>query len=291
MPDRLRRSIQSFFQVSRGESNAFLILIPLMLGILFSEYLFRQWWFSRPHDFTSDRQLLDSLLRQWPADSTVAVSRQPIPFNPNNVTAAFLISIGLQKNLADRVVNYRTGGGIFRVKSDVLKIYNMDTAWFARHKKWMLLPDSLPRPVKKRMEVRQSLPPAIADINQADSIGLLAVRGIGPVYAGRILKFRRALGGFYSMEQLAEVYKIDTAALRELQRRFRVGPDFEPARISVNQADENTLARHPYISRPQAKAIVAYRFQHGAFQSLDDLKKIHLISAADWQRIIPYLEL
>lgn len=292
MYSRLRRSIQSFFQVSRSESNAFLILIPLMLVVLFSEYIYRQWWFSRPPDTQTDERKLDSLLRVWTTGAEA--TQQPevrLPFNPNEVNAAFLVGTGLRSEVAQRIINYRRKGGTFRVKTDLLKMYNMDTAWFRRQRAWLLLPDSLPRAREKRVAGRVHQELVLQDINQIDSLGLIAVRGIGPVFANRILKFRRALGGFYSMEQLNEVYKIDTALVRAMKKQFHVVTGFQPTRINVNTADETVLARHPYLTRNQARAIAAYRFQHGAFQSLDDVKKIHLISSADWERLIPYLEL
>ncbi len=287
----LRKSIQSFFQVSRSESNAFLILIPLMIIVLFSEYIYRQWWFSHPRDTQADERKLDSLLALWAADTTpVVMPTAAVAFNPNHVSLEFLINTGLRSDLAQRVIHYRNKGGTFRVKTDLLKMYGMDTVWFKRQRGWLLLPDSLPRTQNKKSFLRTRQPSFMQDINQVDSIGLLAVRGIGPVFANRILRFRTALGGFYSMEQLREVYKIDTALVRAMKKQFQVAPDFQPVRININTADEAQLAKHPYLTRNQAKAILAYRFQHGPFQNLEDLKKIQLISASDWQRIIPYLE-
>lgn len=287
----LRKSIQSFFQVSRSESNAFLILIPLMIVALFSEYIYRQWWFSHPRDTQADVRKMDSLLAAWASDSIPpAAAATPVAFNPNEVSSEFLISTGLRADLAQRVINYRNKGGTFRVKVDLLKMYGMDTVWFARQRAWLLLPDSLPRLQKKQTPLREPKQVAMQDINQVDSVGLLAVRGIGPVFANRILRFRKALGGFCSMEQLSEVYKIDTALVRAMKEQFFVARGFQPLRININTADETQLAKHPYLTRHQAKAIIAYRFQHGPFQNLEDLKKIHLISAFDWQRINPYLE-
>lgn len=292
MLGRLRRSIQSFFKVSRSESNAFLLLIPLMLVILFSEYIYRQWWFAQPRDTKADQRKLDSLLSHWPTDS-VASAREAERtfFNPNRVTAEFLIATGLRKDVAQRIVNYRNKGGTFRIKTDLLRMYGMDTAWFAIHRTWLQLPDTIP--TNKSVRARPTSTPVLVpeDINQADSLALIQLRGIGPVFANRILRFRRALGGFHSIDQLREVYKIDTTQVKTLTTHFFIAADFQPKKISLNTADEATLAAHPYVSRNQARAIVAYRFQHGPFQSIEELTKVHLISSTDWQRIFPYLEL
>ena len=43
------------------------------------------------------------------------------------------------------------------------------------------------------------------ELNTADSAMLDAVRGIGPYYAKKILRYRELLGGYYSVEQLKEI--------------------------------------------------------------------------------------
>jgi DNA uptake protein ComE-like DNA-binding protein len=51
------------------------------------------------------------------------------------------------------------------------------------------------------------------------------------------------------------------------------------------------LKGHLYIRWQLANAIVEYRNQHGAFTSLEELKKIALIDEATFAKIIPYLTL
>lgn len=43
------------------------------------------------------------------------------------------------------------------------------------------------------------------ELNGADSATLVGVRGIGPLTAGRIVRYRERLGGFVRVEQLLEV--------------------------------------------------------------------------------------
>ena len=44
------------------------------------------------------------------------------------------------------------------------------------------------------------------DLNTADSTTLMALKGIGPVFSVRIVKYRELLGGYYETAQLQEVY-------------------------------------------------------------------------------------
>ena len=60
-------------------------------------------------------------------------------------------------------------------------------------------------------------------------------------------------------------------------------------KININQADLESLKKHPYIRYQQANVIINYRMQHGKFQKPEDLLKIKILSQ-DWlDKIQPYL--
>lgn len=44
--------------------------------------------------------------------------------------------------------------------------------------------------------------------------------------------------------------------------------------VNINTADEAALASLPNIGPAKARAIVAYRTQHGPFKKVDDLEKV-----------------
>jgi DNA uptake protein ComE-like DNA-binding protein len=127
------------------------------------------------------------------------------------------------------------------------------------------------------------------DLNTADTSQLIAVRGIGPTLALRIVRYRDRLGGFVSMDQLYEVFRLDSAAIDALRAVAYIGDGFAPVRLNVNTADEYSLSRHPYVGRSLARLIVTYRFQHGPFGDLEDLYKIHQVNDSVYRRISPYL--
>lgn len=64
---------------------------------------------------------------------------------------------------------------------------------------------------------------------------------------------------------------------------------FQPKQLKVNTAKHDELASHPYINRGLARAIEAYRFQHGNFVQLDDLRKVQLMKPEILQKLKPYL--
>ncbi len=63
----------------------------------------------------------------------------------------------------------------------------------------------------------KAAPSGPVDVNRADSLGLLAVPGLGPVKVGALLKHRRAHGPFTAVEDLLEVKGIGPATLDKLR--------------------------------------------------------------------------
>jgi len=125
------------------------------------------------------------------------------------------------------------------------------------------------------------------DINQADSTAWVALPGIGPGFAKRILAFRERLGGFCMPEQLMEVYGIDTVWVKNHLNKFRLGLGvYRP--IYVNRVIWNEF-RHPYLAYSQAKVVLNYRRQHGVIANFEALMQIKLVEPAVWIRLKPYL--
>jgi competence ComEA-like helix-hairpin-helix protein len=118
---------------------------------------------------------------------------------------------------------------------------------------------------------------------------LKSIQGIGTVLASRIFRFREKLGVFVSPNQLYEVYGLDSLVVSRLLETAYFEDDFVPAQININTCSENELSSHPYVSKPIAKAIVAYRFQHGHFNAVEDIRQIKLVDAAIFSKISPYL--
>lgn len=127
------------------------------------------------------------------------------------------------------------------------------------------------------------------DLNRADTNDLLRLRGVGPAMARRIWVYRNRLGGFVRAEQLMEVYGMDSITFEVMQRYISLGSK-NIQRISVNLGDVETLADHPYVGWSLAKRIVAYRRQHGPYQSTLELFRILGTDSLEWTRALPYLQ-
>ena len=299
---RLRRFIRTWLGFSRTETNGFIILLPLMILVMASAPVYRFLRSNQPRDFSRDFAILDSIKVSWdadlkPADSLIASPRKKIgiqKFDPNNATVEQLLSLGFPKHLSTRIVSYRQKGGVFRVKRDLLKIYGVDSTYYNQLYPYIDLPVVLSSQTKVAA-VTSERKKAVSEVktkinlNDADTLQLKKVKGIGKVLAARIVKFRDALGGFISTEQLKEVYGLDSMAVLSLSNSFYVEENFEPERISINQADQGTLELHPYISRALARSILSYRYQHGRIRDTEELKKLLSPNPAQAEKLLPYL--
>ncbi len=296
---RLMALIRAFFGLSRRETRGFLILLPLLVLSLFITPSYRWWKANQKRDFTKENQELDSLLTHWKweekKDSVDEIEIQLFTFNPNTATKEDLLNLGFPSNLANRIDNYRSKNGRFIIKSDLIKIYGMDTALYTRLYPFIDLPVEKPIKTFESKTPKENKPTTVSkekfDLNLADTTQLVRIYGIGSKLSQRIIKYRNALGGFVSMGQLGEVYGLDTTVVAELNKKAFVSPDFSPNQLAINSVTEKELAIHPYISNKLAKAITAYRFQHGNFTSLEDLTKIALVDEAFYTKIKPYLTL
>jgi len=126
------------------------------------------------------------------------------------------------------------------------------------------------------------------DVNQADSSDWEALRGIGPVLTARILRYRELLGGFYSLQQISEVYGIDSALFQQILPELCVSTDSLKL-MDVNRASFKDLLRHPYLGFEVVKAICNYRDRNGPLTQTGVLHTAGIIPDSVWTRVNQYL--
>ena len=209
--------------------------------------------------------------KEYPHSEAVKVFREKAAprrvesfrFNPNTVSVEDLQRLGFSEKQAQSINNYRLKGGRFRRRED-----------FARS---FVVADS----VYKRLEPFIDIP--LPDINKADSTALLALPGIGPYFAGKVVSYRKQLGGYSSKEQLMEIYHFDRQKYDGLKDLITCS---EPEPYPLWTLPEAQLARHPHISRTEAHAIVLYRQHHKPEEcTLEGLKKAGVLSEEHASRL------
>lgn len=228
-------------------------------------------------------------------------------FDPNNLPVEQWVALGLSERQAASIHRFEAKGGRFRTKKDVARMHVVDPELFDRWRSFILLPDSLPRrefPAKdhnERAATNTFVPKPVPDrpaeavqveINSADTTALVAVRGIGPAFARSIARFRDRLGGFHSLDQLSEVYILRDKPEAVARLKEQLVLDAQGVRrFPLNTVTAEELGPHPYAGWKVAKALVAYRKQHGPFHSVDDIKGCVLVTDSVYRKLAPYLTL
>ena len=139
------------------------------------------------------------------------------------------------------------------------------------------------KPVKVRQPVKA------LDINSCDSASLEALPGLGPVLSARIIKYRKLLGGFATVEQLREVYGLSEETYNLVSGMLMADPA-DVIKISINDADYKKLIRMPYFERYEVAAILKYRELKGKVSGVEELVENKLISAKTASKVKPYLK-
>ena len=106
--------------------------------------------------------------------------------------------------------------------------------------------------------------------------------------ANRIIKYRNLLGGFYSLEQLKEVWGFKDSMLIMNQSRLTVDAS-KIKKININQASVEILKMHPYIHYQKAVVMNNFRKAHGNFKTMDDIKNTKVFTDAELEKLSPYI--
>jgi competence protein ComEA len=227
-------------------------------------------------------------------------------FDPNEISAEGWKNLGLRDRTIQTIQRYRSKGAVFRQPADLQKIYGFKKEEYDRLFPFIKIhrEDKKQYPSSRGIDTgsKATSPPAkdearasykktasqILDINAADSTAFISLRGIGPVLASRIIRFREKLGGFYSVDQIGETFGLADSVFQKIKPYLNIHTD-SLKKIDVNNADVNQLKMHPYIGWKLARKIVQYRQQHGSFTKPEDLQQLSILTDVEFRKILPYL--
>jgi competence ComEA-like helix-hairpin-helix protein len=215
-------------------------------------------------------------------------------FDPNTASENDWVRLGIKRKTAQTIQKYISKGGKFYKPEDIRKIYGLRETDAERLIPYISIISLKKEPTANPDKFHQTIifqnknliQPI--DINTADTSGFIALPGIGSKLSKRIVAFRKKLGGFYSVGQIAETYNLPDSTFQKIKKYLQLGSK-AIKKININLATADELKAHPYISYSIANAIVQYRQQHGDFKEINELKKIMLISDEFLDKASPYL--
>lgn len=307
--------LRNYFGFSSTETRGLLLMLLVIVGSIG----FQQWMENDEavgSTTISDYDKLNLLISQLDEIETKKIkedAQKPTirsasltryAFDPNILSVAGLIELGVPNYLAKRIDKYRTKGGRFYKSEDLLKIYNFPGALYKDLEPYIKIAKTektafkKPKPeldIENRVVAKTEekiLKSAIKfDINKADTLTLMNLKGIGQKLSARIVSYRDKLGGIHSLSQLDDVYHINDLAVASLNSLAFVDSSFNVRKVDINKADFKTILAHPYIDYETTKAIVNHRRIYGDFSSIDQLKEVYQIKEETLVKILPYLDI
>ncbi len=303
--------LKPYFHFTRKQTLAMVTIIVLALAFLIASWMLPLFVTRSFADDPALQQQLASLTftdsagEESPrkgglayADVEVAHAGTLFSFDPNTLSEDGFAKLGLRPKLVHTILNYRNKGGKFRSAAGMQKIYGMRPEEFARLEPYIKIAaaekSDYPSTEGKRAYTpyntgSNTTAHTVIDLNRADSAALERLPGIGPVLAGRVVKYRDKLGGFFNINQLAEVYGMPDSTFQQLKNQVRAD-ESGCTKLNVNTASREALQKHPYIKYTLAKVLIAYREQHNDFKDMEELRRVALINEEIYRKIAPYLK-
>ena len=300
-------SIKELFYFSKSDRKAILFLLVAIVVIFVAIRWSSGLSVTPDKPVTEQRKALKRSVssrhsdNDWRLDEPTPMAIHLTPFDPNTAPPEQLLALGLQPWQVRSLLKYRSKGGVFRQPSDFARLYGLTLKQYRQLEPYIRISDDY-RPAADfiaserphAMHQRDSLHYPVklkagmhVFLNSADTTDLKKVPGIGSYFAHQIVNYRNRLGGFSSIEQLAEIEDFPIESLTF----FAVSTDElgKIHRLNVNKLSLNELKRHPYINFYMARAIVDFRRLHGDLQSLDQLKLLKDFSEEKVRRLQPYV--
>ena len=188
---------------------------------------------------------------------------ESFPFNPNTATEEELRRLGFSEKQAQAILHYREKGGRFRRKEDFARSFVVADSVYERLAPFIRIPK--------------------VDLNTADSAAFDALPGIGPYYAGKMVAYRKELGGYSYPEQLMDLWKFDREKYEALADLIVVS---RPYCYPLWTLPEDSLKLHPYIRSYAAHGIVLFRTAtpEGDW-TVENLVKAGILKPADGEKL------
>lgn len=239
--NRIRALVRFLFGFSRTETNAFLVLLPLMLIVVVAEPVYQTYFMSNYPDDPHVQAELDSIVANWkwpeekkknrtdsssrfPYKSNRKFSNKPyksskpftssrqqrttnnqqLPFDLNLADTTQLKSIyGIGPVIARRIVTYRTNLGGFIVHNQLYEVWGLDSTVVGR--------------LTEKSVIAPGFTPVKLQINRCSERDLAIHPYIRTKLARAIVNYRLQHGDFLSVEDLTKIAVIDEKAFHRIK--------------------------------------------------------------------------
>lgn len=257
---------------------------------------------------STDSEIIQAFEKWNTSEEKEVKTKKWAVFDPNSATQEQLELLDIPVFIRRNILAYRDAGGKFLTASEIRKIYGMNDSLYKLMEPYIKIDrnDYERDSVRSEPGLKRQIPNALAgemkqdkemgkngrmeqmELNSADSVDFVGLRGIGPVFASRIIKYRELLGGYYSSFQLTEVYNFPRETYEGLKHQLWADT-VRIKKIRINYAEYRELIRHPYLEKEDVEKIIGFRDSFGIIGSPNVLYTEKVLDSMVFFRIKPYL--
>jgi DNA uptake protein ComE-like DNA-binding protein len=312
--------IKDYFSFSKKEQRGLIILLGLMLFSISANIILPALIPDDEYDISPFRQDVAEFMRSVEIQDSIrsaesfgktdrfmehkppalaAFISSPFHFDPNTLEEKDWEGMGMDPKITKNILRYREKGGKFRDSEGFRNIYGMNDELFAILSPYIRIEkkQSAYQTIKSGTDFREKEPFAanaereqvLIELNSTDSASLLALPGIGPSFAGRIIKYRNKLGGFQHKEQLLEVNGLDSARFNLFCKQVTTDTALIQ-KIDINTVTFKDLLKHPYFEYYLVKAVFNKKDELKNYDSIGQLRSLPVMYEELYDKISPYLE-
>jgi len=221
------------------------------------------------------------------------------PFNPNYITDYKGAQLGMSLVEIDKLLAFRKTGEFINSRKEFQKVTTISDSLLNSISPYFKFPDwvvernqnmqlSTSRDTRLFAEKSKYILTS-TDINLAVKEDLKTINGIGEKLSERIIKYRSKLQGFSKLNQLYEVWGLDTEVVGKLLLVFKVINLPNIKKINVNTVSFRELLKNPYLDYELCKKIFEYKDEVAELQDISELKNIIGFPLDLYDRIVLYL--
>ena len=277
------------FHFSRAESIGALVLGLIIVVLLL--YLNRPDRILLPDTIVLDTTSLTYIYPDKAGISLARVDQEPKtfkfnyqPFDPNTYQISDWKKIGFSEKQSEVILRYKKRINGFKTAQDLANCYVISQKKYNELEPFLRL-NSRPN---TRIESKTENNPQI-ELNTADQSALESVNGIGSFYAERIIELRQELGGYYTVEQLREIYNMTDENYNRIENQVMANKDLIQ-KIELHTATFNELKKHPYLNWKQCQTLIGL-----PNKTIDEafwikLSEYEVFTDLDIEKIKPYFK-
>ena len=311
--------LRDYFNFTKKERKGIIIIVILILGFILLPFFYplfikqKQYSYSdfeneiatlniEQNDSAKDNKYTKNFDNEFYDDHSLSEEKkyevtkaELFYFDPNTISSNDWKRLGVRDKTIHTIQNYLSKGGKFYKPEDIRKIWGLSPSDAQRLIPYVSIKNTAKENVSfEKKEYPKTTSPYTAkaiqpvDINLADTSDYINLPGIGSKLSQRIIAFRNKLGGFYSVNQVGETYLLPDSTFQKIKSRLIIG-NSPVKQININTASIDEMKTHPYLRYNVANAIFQYRQQHGNFNSVEEIKKIMLITDDIFTKVAPYL--